>query len=121
MLDSLILLSSKLRWSKPLVLLLGIIFTGVFAASILDIGRFESEIYIIPSLVGMLWSVLFFVLINTFPYVPPKPTKDLSFFTRLKIRFQRFIYTILGLAILILTIAVLILSLKMFSIWRSAF
>ena len=74
-----------------------------------------------PSLVGMFWSALFFILVSTFQNVPQKPSKDIKFFSRLKIRFHRLVYTIMGLAFLILTVAVVMLSLKLSGIWRSEF
>jgi lysylphosphatidylglycerol synthetase-like protein (DUF2156 family) len=119
MLDSLILLSIKLRWLKPVVLILGILCLCLFGASVLDLRGFESEIYIIPSLVGMLWNAMLFVLVNTFPHVPPKPAHDLRFFAKFKIRSHRFIHAVIGFAFLILTIALAMLSLKLSSIWRS--
>lgn len=117
MLEILSSISSKLRWLKPVVIILGLIFLGLFSSSLFNIGRFVEEVYLIPSLAGFIWSVLFFILLNAFANIPLKSDKKVAFFTKIKYWFVRLGYRILSVIFLLMTVAGLILSVRLFSVW----
>jgi hypothetical protein len=121
MLDALEIVTKRFRWTKPLVFIIGVVFLSLFLASIFGLGRIESDIYLIPSVLGVIWSALFFFMVSTFPYVPPKPTKDTKFFEKIKVRFKRGIYHVFSVIFVFLTIALFSLSFKMVGIWRTDF
>ncbi len=121
MLSTLGSLSRLLRWTKPVVLLLGIASFSLFIATLFQLAGIETDIYLMPSVLGVLWSLLFFFLLSTFPHVPPKPDKELSWFKRLKVRLQRGIYYLLGTLFIILTLAAIRITFSMLGIWGDTF
>jgi hypothetical protein len=121
MLETLSAISTRLYWSKPIAVLLGFVFVSLFILTILDVSGFDTEALLIPSLLGALWSAMYFILLTIFPSVPSSPGKDVKLFTRIKIRFQRGMYYLLGITLVVLTIAIFFLSLKLFGIWRAEF
>ncbi|MBV1879138.1 MAG: hypothetical protein KUG79_15965 [Pseudomonadales bacterium] len=119
MIEMLGAISTKLRWAKVLVCLLGVCFFGLFVSSIFNVPATNSDEYLLPSVVGVIWSALFFLLIATFSNIPSKPLKQDKFFVKLKVRIKRSGYHVLGVIFVVLTIAVLMLSFKMFGIWHA--
>ena len=118
MLEILSAISKKLYWSKSIAMLAGFVFASLFIASILDIGSFGTDAILIPSMLGGLWSAIYYILLTLFPSVPLPPGKHEKFFNRIKYRFQRGTYYLLGLIFIFLTIAFIYLSFKLFGIWR---
>jgi hypothetical protein len=108
MLETLSFISSKLKWLRPVVMLFGLIFLGLFCSSLFDIGHFIEEVYLIPSLAGLIWSVLFFILLNALKNIPIKPGSKFVLFSNNRI---------LSAIFLLMTIAGLILSFRLFSVW----
>ena len=121
MIETLESISKKLRWTKPLVLIIGLICFILFFAAIFELKGLNSDIYLIPSVLGVAWAALFFFLLSTFPYVPAKPNKDEKYFAKLKIRVKRVLYHLLSVIFIVLTIAVIIVSFKLLSIWHTDF
>jgi hypothetical protein len=117
MLETLSSISSRLRWLRPVVVLSGLIFLGLFCSSLFDIGHFVEEVYLIPGLAGFIWSVLFFILLNAFENIPIKPNRKFAFFSKIKYWFVRLGYRILLVIFLLMTVAGLILSFRLFSVW----
>ena len=116
-LETFSVISTRLYWSKPIVVVLGLVFVSVFVASILGLGGFDTAALLIPSLLGFFWSAIYFILLTMFPSVPPRPGKEVKLLRRIKIRFQRRMYYLLALILIILTMAILFLSLKLLGIW----
>ena len=121
MLEFLSSISKKLVWTKPITLMITLIFVIILLSSIFNVGYFKDDIYLIPSLVGALWAGLLFNLVHVFPHLPQKPNTDIALLSRLKLRLMRFIFSFLALGFLILTVAVVILSFKLLGIWRGDF
>ena len=119
MIESLVGLSKRLFWMKPIIFLIGIGFFGLFLYTLLSTNAIEKDVYLIPSVLGTIWSLLFMSLVSMFSNVPSKPVPSEVFFTKLKIRFKRGLYHCLGALFIVLTIAVIVLSIKMFGVWRA--
>lgn len=121
MIETLGAFSTKFRWMKPVILLVGVGFFVLFCITILGVYGISGDIYLIPSVLGVVWAALFFFMVSTFPHVPPKHTKKSGFFVRVELRLKRGVYHILGAVFVVLTVAVVMLSFKMFGIWRADF
>ena len=117
MLETLSFISYKLRWLRPIVAMFGLIFLGLFCSSLFDIGHFTEEVYLIPSLAGFIWSVLFFIVLNAFQNIPIKSDRKFAFFSKIKYWFVRLGYKILSIIFLLMTVAGFILSFRLFSVW----
>ena len=118
MIDIFAELSKRIYWVKPIAYVVVIGFTGLFGYAIVFRDAGDTDVFLIPSILGVLWSLLLISITSIFPNVPTIPSSDDKFFNRIKIRLKRGIYYILGLLFVILSIAIIFLSLKMFGIWR---
>ncbi len=121
MIDKFARISNSLYWLKPIAYVAGFGFILLFGYSVIFRNAGEADVYLIPSILGTLWSLLLISVIYTFPNVPEIPSSDDKFFTRVRIRLKRGMYYILGLLFLVLSIAIILLSLKMFGIWRESY
>ena len=121
MLDTLSAMAIRSNWAKPVALIIGLMFLSTLLLSIFGFSFFKDDIYLIPSLVGALWSGLLFSFINIFPSLPKKPNEGLAFFPRIKIHLTRFIFSLLAFAFLAFSLVLILLSFKLFGIWRADF
>ena len=90
--DSLASISRKLYWAKSAIFIVGVVLTSFFAFILIRSDLFESDIYLIPSILGSVWAWLFLFLVTSFTNVPNVPDTELGFFKRLKIRLKRFLF-----------------------------
>ncbi len=121
MIDHLRAFSKKAVWLKPLLLISTAAAFVVFCYVVFLGEGTETDVYIIPSVVGVLWSLLFLFLLVVFPYVPPKPGRQKRFAERLKIRLARGVYHIGSLIFCAISVSALWLSLKLLNVWRADF
>lgn len=121
MIDHLSSFSKKVVWLKPLFFISTAAAFIVFGYVVLIEEGVDKDVYIIPSIVGGLWSLVCSLLLSVFPYVPPKPDKQKGFSKRLKIRLARGIYHIGLLMFCILSTSVVWLTLRLINVWRADF
>ena len=118
MVDLFSALTKKIYWAKPLAIILAIGFAGLLIYSIIFRNTGDPDIFLIPSVIGLLWSLLLLSFTTTFSNLPSKPRSDEKLIKRIKARIMRGFYYIIGLIFLVLTVAIIFLSLKIFGIWH---
>ncbi|MFT5699637.1 MAG: hypothetical protein ACI8ZB_002498 [Desulforhopalus sp.] len=121
MIDYLSVFSRKIIWLKPLFFLTTVAAIIVFAYVVLIKNGAGKEVYIIPCVVGLLWSLVCLLLLLTFPHVPPKPEMQQPLHKRLKIRLVRAFYYIVSLIFVMLSASALLLTLRLLNVWRADF
>ena len=121
MIDHLRVFSKKIAWLQPLILLTTVAAVIVFAYVVLTENGAAKEVYVIPCVVGVLWSLVSLLLLSTFPHVPAKPEKQQRFFQRLKISLVRGCYYIASFIFVILSSTALLLTFKLLNVWRADF
>jgi hypothetical protein len=121
MIDHLSVFSIKFIWLKPLFFLTTVAAIIVFAYVVLIENSAGKEVYIIPCVVGVLWSLVCLLLLSTFPHVPPKPDMQQRFYKRLKIRLVRGCYYIISLIFVVLSASVVLLTFRLLNVWRTDF
>ena len=117
MFEKILSISSKVPWLKPIVVIIGFTCFAIFCSSLFNLGHFIEEVYLIPSLAGLIWSLLLFIMLKTFVNIPIKSEETLTFFSKIKYWFVRLGYRILIVIFLLMTVAVLILSFRLFRVW----
>jgi len=117
MLETLSSISSKVHWLRPMVVFIGLACLALFFSSLFNIGYYIEEVYLIPSLAGFIWSLLLFIMLNAFINIPIKSDKKVTFISNIKYWFVRLGYRILTVIFLVMTVAGLILSFRLFSVW----
>ncbi len=89
MIDRLRALSHRAHWLRPVCLVTAAAAAGVFAYVVLNDDGVNRDVFIIPSMVLGLWSLVCALVLSIFPYVPPQPEKRERVLRRLKIRLVR--------------------------------
>lgn len=121
MIDSLCVFSKKVVWLKPLFFITTAVAFIVFGYVVLIEDGADKDIFIIPSIVVVLWSLVCSLLLSVFPYVPPKPDKQQRVLKRLKIRLVRGGYHIGSLMFFVLSASVVWVTLRLINVWRADF
>jgi hypothetical protein len=116
MIDHLSVFSKKIIWLKPLALLTTVVAFILFGYVVLFASGIDKDVYIIPCIVSVLWSLVFWLLLSLFQYVPPIADKQQRFLIRLKIGLVRGVYHIGSLLFFILSALVLLLSLRLLNV-----
>ena len=81
----------------------------------------ESDRFLIPSIVGLLWAISTYSFIVTFRSVPEKANKSLKFFSKLKRIINRGWYWFIGVVFLGTTVAIMFVTFRMVSIWLESY
>ena len=81
----------------------------------------ESDRFLIPSIVSLLWAISTYSFIVTFRSVPKKANKSLRFFSKLKRNINRGWYWLIGVVFFGTTVAVMFLTFRMVSIWLESY
>lgn len=121
MIDQLRVFSRKVVWLRPLFFLTTAAAIIVFAYVVFIENAADKEVYIIPCIVGVLWSLVCLLLLSAFPHVPPKPEVQQRFYKRLKIRLARGCYYIVSLIFVMLSVSALLLTFRLLNVWRADF
>ena len=121
MIDHLRTFSKKVVWLKPLLFVAAAVAFIVFGYVVVFEKGADKDVYIIPSVVVALWSLVCSLLISIFPYVPPKPDKHQRLFERQKVRVARSGYHIASWLFCVLSVAVAWLTIRLLSVWRADF
>lgn len=119
MIDRLSAFSKRVVWLKPLFFIATAAAFIVFGYVMLIEEGADKDVYIIPSIVVVLWSLVCSLLLSVFPYVPPKPVQQKRFFKRLKIRLARGGYHIGSWIFCLLSLSVVWLTIRLLSVWRA--
>ena len=121
MIDHLSSYSKKVVWLQPLFFIITAAAVIVFGYVMLIEEGSGKDVYIIPSVVAVLWSLVCSLLLSVFPYVPPKPDEQQRLVMRLKIRLIRGGYHIGSWIFCLLSALALWLTLRLLSVWRADF
>ena len=81
----------------------------------------DSDRFLIPSIVSLLWAISTYSFIVTFRSVPEKANKSLKFFSKLKRNINRGWYWFISVVFLGTTVAVIFVTFRMVSIWLRAY
>lgn len=112
MLERLHSLAVKLAWIQPLAVFAGVL--ALLTSSYLAIGQDAlTDQYLIPSILLFCWCLLVFTLVGMFRSPPPAKDASMGFFRRQSVRFNRFLRTLVALAFLSLTAALILLSYRL--------
>jgi membrane protease YdiL (CAAX protease family) len=77
------------------------------------------DLYLIPSVVGMLWAIATYTFLASFRSVPPKAASSWGLFRRLKRRAVRTGYWFMAAVFLATTVGVIVVSYRMLAVWFS--
>lgn len=117
MIDRLRALSHRAHWLRPVCLVTAAAAAGVFAYVVLNDDGVNRDVFIIPSMVLGLWSLVCALVLSIFPYVPPQPEKRERVLRRLKIRLVRGAFHLGSWILCGLSVAVVWLTIRLLGVW----
>ena len=121
MIDHLSVFSKKAAWLKPVCFIATGAAVIVFGYVVFIEEGAEKDVYLIPSVVVVLWSLVCSLLLSVFPYVPPKPDKQQRRFERLKTRLARGAFHVGSWIFCALSAVAVWLSIRLLSVWIADF
>ena len=119
MIDYLSAFSKKVVWLKPLLFFATAAAFIVFGYVVLIEEGADKDVYIIPSVVVVLWSLVCSLLLSVFPSVPPKPDKQQRLVERLKTQLARGGYHLGSWIFCVLSVSVVWLTIRLLNVWRA--
>lgn len=123
MIDRLRTLSLKIFWLKPISYVVAFGACWLFGYVVLYEPGASKDVYLIPSVVAFLWSVICISIsiVSFFPYVPAKSEKGLVFFRRIKVQLVRFFYHLVLWVFIALSLTIAWLSFRLINVWYASF
>jgi hypothetical protein len=110
------LVASRLQPLRPASLVGVFAFLALGAWAVLVGGEVGNR-WVIPALVGLVWSLSLFALLTAFASLPPAPDPAQGFFRRLRLRLARLYYWALALVFILATLVSVYLSYKLTIVW----
>lgn len=117
MIDTLKRMAQAIQMLRLPSLGVGLISLASLLVIVLFFAGGQGDRFIIPFSVGWLWGLSTYSFIVTFRAVPDKPNAPLKFFGKLKHTVTRLWYGVVGLFFLGATAAMLVVTIRMVSIW----
>lgn len=121
MIDQLSTFTKKVAWLKPWFFVATVAAFVLFGYVVLIEEGADKDIYLIPCIVVVLWSLVCWLVLSVFPSVPSKPDMQQRLSKRLKIRLVRFGYHLGSWIFCVLSAAVVWLTIRLLSVWRADF
>jgi energy-coupling factor transporter transmembrane protein EcfT len=96
---------------------IGLFALATAAAIVFNSNLNADELFLIPSVIALLWAMSCYFFIVTFNSVPENPDKALKFTARLKQNTKRAWYWFIGLVFILTTLAAASVTYRILSIW----
>ena len=120
MIERLQRIATMLSRFNLLILALTIVSAGVFSVSLFQNPWLDGDVWLIPSLVALCWTLTMLCLTSLFINIPAKAGKGDGWRKRLSSFIRRGIMWDLGFLFLLLSLALVVLSYQLLRTWFMA-
>lgn len=117
MIDRFTKIANALQFLRLPSVVIGLVSLVTMIAIIVSPKTPEGNFYLIPSAVGILWSITTYSFLVNFHSVPHKADQSWKFFKRLRRNITRAWYWFLGLVFIGTTVGAIFVSYRMITIW----
>jgi hypothetical protein len=117
MIDSFQKFASRLWLLKIIAVGMGVLFFVLVVVITIFSTSQDDVKYLIPGVIGILWSLSAYGFTSTFQFVPEKAKSSDGFFHRLKRNIHRSWYWLIAIIFAGTTIATILSSIRLISIW----
>jgi hypothetical protein len=117
MIDKLKEIAEALHFLRIPSVVLGLVSLVAMMTIVVSSKSHDEDFYLIPSLVGVLWSITTYSFLVAFRTVPSKADQSWKFIRRLKRNVIRGGYWLLGVIVIGTTIGALFVSYRIIAIW----
>lgn len=117
MIDSFRKLAVAIQFLRLPAVVIGLVSLAVMIKIFATSKSHEEDFYLIPSVVGMLWSITTYNFLVNFRSVPAKTDPAWKFVKRIKQKAVRTGYWIIGVVFIATTLVMIFLTYRMILIW----
>lgn len=117
MIDRLQRIAYRIRFLRLPSVALGSLCVASIVVILIFTGPRGGERWLMPSFIGLLWSISAYSFIVAFRSVPSRPDDTLRSIGRIKRRIARGWYWFIGMVFLAASVGVLVASFRLASIW----
>jgi hypothetical protein len=121
MIDNLQRLAQRIQWLRLPSAVVGAAGLVVLAVAVFILEPDLGDRYIIPGFVGLFWGMSTYAFIVAFRSAPRKSSNTVGVFRKLAHRLHRCWYGFLSVVFLVATVAVIVVTVRMLSIWLSVY
>ncbi len=121
MIDLFSKIATALQFLRLPIIVLGVTCLAVMITAIFGSKSHADDYYLIPSAVGLLWSIGTYSFIINFNSVPQCADPSWGVFRRMKRHIVRAGYLLLGIVFVVLTTGIVFVSFRIVSIWLTDF
>lgn len=89
------------------------VFSVLFVMNIFEVQPVSNPDYLIPIVIGLLWSIFLYSFVGSFQEIPEPPQPNHKFFSRVKARFARVLYWLLALITVFTSVGVVVISVRL--------
>ena len=115
--EKLLLVADRLYSFRAVFLLSAACFTGGIIYCFIFIPAIEQNQFVMPSFLALLWSLMLYTLLVFTQNKPQYANEKLSLINNIKFKIKRFIYSLFTVVFLVLTLAVVIVTFRLFIVW----
>ncbi len=98
-------------------ILLGALFLGLIAASLLGIGSNQLGQYLEPCFIGLIWALATYAFVATFEEIPAPADRTDGLATKIRRKLSRARYWLIALAFVGTTVLALMITSRLLSDW----
>lgn len=117
MIDRFTKIANALQFLRLPSVVIGLVSLVTMIAIIVSPKSLEGDLYLIPSAVGILWSVTTYSFLVNFHAVPQKADRSWTFFKRVRRMITRVWYWFMGMVFIGTTVGAIFVSYRMITIW----
>jgi hypothetical protein len=121
MIDHLQRLAQRIQSLRLPSAVLGAAGLATLVVAVLILEPDQGDPYIIPGFIGMLWGMSTYSFIVAFRSAPGKNSNPVGVFRKLVHRLHRCWYGFISVVFLVTTVAVIVVTIRMISIWLRAY
>jgi hypothetical protein len=117
MIDKLKIIAEALYFLRIPSVVLGLVSLAAMMTIVVNSKSHDGDFYLIPSFVGLIWSITTYSFLVAFRTVPQKADQSWKFIKRLKRTLVRIGYWLMGVIVIGTTIGALIISYRIIAVW----
>lgn len=121
MIDKLQRVAGRLQFLRLPAMVLGLVSLATMITVIVSSKSHEDDYYLMPSIVGLLWSMASYSFLVNFSSIPEKSDSSWKLIARFKRSAVRAGYWLLAMLFILTTVGALFVSYRMITIWLRDF
>jgi hypothetical protein len=117
MIDRFTQIANVLRFLRLPSVVVGLVCLVAVITIVVGSNSHGDDLYLIPSVVGILWAIATYTFVVGFSAVPPRADSSWGLFRRLKRKIVRMGYWLMAVAFIGTSVGVVVVSYRLLAVW----